>query len=471
MIAVTHRKDAVPGGEAKVTVVCSTQDRASQNIKRNLLALRKWEQVSSSPFEVFESRNFRLVEIKDPLIYQDGLDRKLGECGFPASLMIFASKHRSKDGRAILTVHSTGNVDEPRFGGMKKRLASSSPQAVRSLLRSLKLLAENEDYEVTLECTHHGPSEIDVPSVFIEIGSDEGRWLDEIPGRIAAEAILLYRESDSPVAVGFGGTHYAPRQTALMLETDVAFGHIFPSHALDLLDGDMILQAFQRSKADFAYIDRKSMNAAQRERIMGLIESAGYEVLKESDIRDMEGVPWQFCRELRRKVKEVCPTGHARITNGIKCECQTCICPKVKIARINPALLSEAEKLDRERLKDFLSEHNIAYIEYEDGRFAHVLIGLDSNCARLAAEELAAECIDIIRKNHEVIVQKGELQIIEKKFNPERARSLGITEGPLFGKLARGEKVSLGGKTINPEMVYEINKRTIRLNYEKAIEE
>jgi len=457
--------------EVKVTVVCSTQDRASQNIKNILLALRKWEQVSSEFYSVFEFKNYRLVEIKDPLIYQDGLDRILKEAGFPANLLIFASKHRSKDARAILTVHSTGNINEAKFGGSQKHLAASSPQAVRSLLRSLKLLSENEEYEVTLECTHHGPSDLDVPSVFIEIGSNEEQWLDEVAGRIVAEAILLFKESDSPVAVGFGGTHYAPRQTALIFETDVAFGHIFPSHALDFLDEELIHQAFKRSKADFAYIDRKSMKAQQRERLSAMIERTGYEILKESDIRDMDGVPWQFCRQLRQKVKEVCPTGRARMTNGIKCECQNCICPKVKIARLSPSLLSEAEKLDRERLRKFLSDHNIAYIEYEDGRFAHVLIGLDSNCARLAAEELTNECIDIIKKKYEVNMNKGILQIIEKKFSPKRARSLGITEGPLYGRLARGESVVLDGKTINPEMVYELNIKAIKLNYDKAIEE
>jgi len=91
------------------------------------------------------------------------------------------------------------------------------------------------------------------------------------------------------------------------------------------------------------------------------------------------------------------PDGSRKNTNGIKCECQDCICPKVKIARLSPALLSEAEKLDRERLEKFLSDHNIAYIEYEDGRFAHVLIGLDSNCARLAAEELTDDVLILLK--------------------------------------------------------------------------
>ncbi len=454
--------------ETKVTIICSTLDRASQNIKNCLLNTRKWQPVySDSEYSVIEYKDFRIVEISGSLIHQDGLDKKLIAWGFPASSIIFASKHRSKDGRAILTVHSTGNVNEAKFGGSQKKLAAAAPQAVRSLLRSLRTLAENEEYEVTLECTHHGPSDMDIPSVFIEIGSYEAQWLDETAGRMVANAILLLKDEDAPVAVGFGGTHYAPRQTELILSTGITFGHIFPTHALNELDEDIIRQAFVKSKADFAYFDRKSMKGEQREKLRKMIESMRFEVLKESDIKDMDGIPWEFCVALRKRVKEICPSGKPMITNGIKCEilsCSSCVCPKVKIARINPALLSEAEKIDRKRLKKFLSDHNIAYIEYEDGRFAHVIIGLDDHCARLAAEELTNECVDILKKHYDINMDRGTLHITEKKFSPQLAKSLGVDEGPLYGRLVRGESVSINGKTINPEMVYEINKRAIKLN-------
>jgi len=455
-------------GETKVTIVCSTLDTASQNIKNCLLNIRKWQTISrGSEYSVSEYRDFRIVEISESLIHQDGIDKKLRAWGFPASLLIFASKHRSKDGRAILTVHSTGNVNEARFGGIERKLAASAPQAVHSLVRSLAMLAENEEYEISLECTHHGPSDIDTPSVFVEIGSGEIQWNDEVAGRIVADAILLLKNNDLPVAVGFGGTHYAPRQTALILSTNIAFGHIFPSHALDDMDGDMIRQAFMKSRGDFAYFDRKSMKGEQREKLRRMVESIGFEVLKESDIKDMDGIPWEFCLTLRKRVKELCPSGRAKITDGIKCEissCSDCICPKVKIARINSDLLSEAEKVDRSRLKEFLSTHNIAYIEYEDGRLAHVIIGLDDRCARLAAQELTEECMDILKKHYDVSLDRGTLHIIEKKFSPLLAKSLGVDAGPLYGRLAHGESVIIDGKTINPEMVYEINKKAIKLS-------
>ncbi len=39
------------------------------------------------------------------------------------------------------------------------------------------------------------------------------------------------------------------------------------------------------------------------------------------------------------------------------------------------------------------------------------------------------------------------------RFHPERARELGVPEGPLFGKLHRGEAVEVEGRTIGPEDV------------------
>ena len=126
------------------------------------------------------------------------------------------------------------------------------------------------------------------PSLYIEIGSGEEEWIDDGAGEIVAEAILTLQCVDVPVAVGFGGGHYAPRQTKLTLEAEVAFGHIFPNYQLERLDYGLIREAFLKSDADFGYIDRKAMRAGPRNGLIETINRLGYRVLREGEIRGTE---------------------------------------------------------------------------------------------------------------------------------------------------------------------------------------
>ncbi len=282
----------------KITIICSAPDLASQNIKKHLLSLREWKPLElpeNSEFSAARKSSdgkFRLVEIEEIHVFQDGLDKKLETAGLPASLIIFASKHRGKEEVNSLTVHCTGNPsEEARLGGRPKELAVSSPPAMKSILKEMKRLAEEKGlkYDVTLEVTHHGPTELSVPSIYAEIGSTEKQWEDLEAGEVAAKAILAVSLEEVPVALGFGGGHYAMRQTGLLLETDISFGHNFPKYQLDFVDEALIRQAVEKSNADFAYFDRKSMKSEDRNRISAILEKLGLKVLKESEIREKYG--------------------------------------------------------------------------------------------------------------------------------------------------------------------------------------
>lgn len=282
----------------KITIICSAPDLASQNIKTHLLSLNKWkvlelpENSGFSAARESQDGKFRLIDIEEMHIFQDGLDRKLENAGLPASLIIFASKHRSKEEISSLTVHCTGNPsDEARLGGCPKSLAVSSPAAMKSILMEMKLQVEQKGlkYDVTLEVTHHGPTELSVPSIYAEIGSTEVQWKDPEAGEAAAKAILAVSLEKVPVALGFGGGHYAMRQTGLLLETEISFGHNFPKYQLGFVDEALIKQAIEKSKADFAYFDRKSMKSEDRKRISEVLERLGLSVFKESEIREKYG--------------------------------------------------------------------------------------------------------------------------------------------------------------------------------------
>lgn len=282
----------------KITIICSAPDLASQNIKTHLLSLKGWKLLKLPENSGFSAARestdwkFRLIEIEEMHVFQDGLDKKLEAAGLPASLIIFASKHRSKEEINSLTVHCTGNPsDEARLGGYPRSLAVSSPAAMKSILTEMKHLAEEKNlkYDVTLEVTHHGPTELSVPSLYAEIGSTEAQWKDEEAGEVAAKAILAVSLEKVPVALGFGGGHYAMRQTGLLLETGISFGHNFPKYQLEFVDEALIRQAVEKSNADFAYFDRKSMKSEDRNRISEILEKFGLSVLKESEIREKYG--------------------------------------------------------------------------------------------------------------------------------------------------------------------------------------
>lgn len=288
-----------PEKTPKITIICSAPDLASQNIKKNLLAFREWKPLELPENSGFSAARestdgkFRLVDIEEIHVFQDGLDKKLEAAGFPASLIIFASKHRSKEEVKSLTVHCTGNSsDEARLGGHPRELAVSSPPAMKSILMEMKRLAGEKglDYDVTLEVTHHGPTELTVPSLYAEIGSTEGQWEEPVPGEVVAQAILAVSLEKVPTAVGFGGGHYAMRQTGLLLETAISFGHNFPKYQLEFVDEALVRQAIEKSGADFVYFDRKSMKSADRKRIAEIVEKLGLSVLKESEIREKYGI-------------------------------------------------------------------------------------------------------------------------------------------------------------------------------------
>ena len=282
----------------KITIICSAPDLASQNIKTHLLSLMEWKLLGlpensglSGARESMDGK-FRLIEIEEMHVFQDRLDRKLENARLPASLLIFASKHRSKEEISSLTVHCTGNPsDEARLGGCPKSLAVSSPAAMKSILMEMKRIVEQKGlkYDVTLEVTHHGPTELSVPSLYAEIGSTEAQWKDPDAGEVAAKSILAISLEKVPVALGFGGGHYAMRQTGLLLETEVSFGHNFPKYQLEFVDEALIRQSIEKSKADFAYFDRKSMKSEDRNRISKVLENLGLRILKESEIRENYG--------------------------------------------------------------------------------------------------------------------------------------------------------------------------------------
>ncbi|ADC64459.1 Protein of unknown function DUF516 [Ferroglobus placidus DSM 10642] len=264
-------------------VVFSKKDPASQNIKNFIFTEFSAEEKKVEDFTIYDFGEFLGVEIEERLIYADFLDEKLSKF-LSFEEMIFASRHSSKDGRKILTAHFTGNLERADYGGKAYSLAKPSPDTLKNYVLNLEL---PEGFEFSLEATHHGPSEIKKKSLFVEIGSTEEEWKNEEAGEAVGRAIIEAVKSESKwkKAISVGGTHYAPRQTEIVLETTVTFGHIFAKYTFESLTPEFLVKAFELSEAEFIVIDEKSVNAKVKEKIFSAAQRIEAEVLKSKEVK------------------------------------------------------------------------------------------------------------------------------------------------------------------------------------------
>ncbi|WP_048058308.1 D-aminoacyl-tRNA deacylase [Pyrococcus yayanosii] len=270
-------------------VIMTTKiDLASMNIRRHLIEGFGFKETEKS-FDgnpVYEKGDTLILTTNDEMIYYDGLDRAIeNQLGLKPEVIVFASRHSSEKKLPALTTHVTGNWGKALYGGKDGHLAIAIPGAMKLAL--LKMNELNDlGWTVCYEATHHGPSELEVPSLFIEIGSSEEEWINERAGEIIAETIMHilenYDKKKFKVAIGIGGGHYAPKQTKRALETELAFGHILPKYAQPV-PKEMLLRAIERTAepVEAIYVDWKGSRGETRQLARSLTEELGLEFIKD----------------------------------------------------------------------------------------------------------------------------------------------------------------------------------------------
>ena len=229
--------------------------------------------------EIYRGNNFDLVIIPTPAISADWLEEKYHYDGY-----IFLSKHASESGTLALTCHSTGNFADAQFGGLPRQVAVPHPHLQKSYMKHLWEERDNfSKFEITIEATHHGPTALSKPTLFIEIGTTEKEWNDKELCESVAK-IVLKEMSESTrkydVAICFGGTHYPDKFNKELLEGDFAFGTVIPKHALDNLEENLFSHILSRNnEAKFALVDWSGLGK-NKQKIVDLINSSKLEMIK-----------------------------------------------------------------------------------------------------------------------------------------------------------------------------------------------
>lgn len=280
-------------------VVSSIEDIAGTNIKAKLFEQGDWTPVDqeSGAKEILYCEKYQayLVTIEEPLVQGDKLDDYCARAGIEPLAYIFASRHRSETAKPALLAHVTGNWgDQADLGGEPRHVCHASGAllrlAYRALLRQKDLHpAELAKFVVDLEVTHHGPTNLIAPLVFVELGSDEANWNDDAGAAAVAAVIedLLIAIAENGfdlhelgkdlagVGIGFGGLHYAQSFERVMADSTAALTHIVPKHAIVTLTRDVIEQAVNNTFEPISWfvLDWKGLNTEQKDVLFPLLAS------------------------------------------------------------------------------------------------------------------------------------------------------------------------------------------------------
>ncbi len=243
-------------------IVASKLDKAGINITTQL-----------SQFGGF---NFYLVD--EEIIYTENLNlEKINKYDF----IVFASKHVSEKGGKTLSIHAPGNWGKAEFGGKEGRVCKTSALFQKQLFEKINSTLKKfplNGYDLTLECTHHGPL-IEKPCVFVEIGATETEWKDRKAGFVMAKAIAETIEEfkENPyneIAIGIGGPHYCPNFNKIQLNSNIALSHVISQYAFPITE-EMVQEAIAGTDEDVDVIllDWKGLgNAEQRKQILEVLD-------------------------------------------------------------------------------------------------------------------------------------------------------------------------------------------------------
>jgi len=272
-----------------ILIVASNKDDASLNISKQILRSFSFKKTlenfqGNNVYEAeVEGISAKLVTLNEELVFAQNLTNFFKEI----ELVIFLSRHSSLSGTPTLSVHAPGNLGKAELGGLPRSLSISPATAMKECLKTMAQLKDEMhlSYEVSYECTHHGPS-LDAPAMFAELGSSQTQWNDQKAAEVVAhatmKAISNFGKIEAKAALGIGGPHYNMKFTRMALESEIAFGHIIPKYAIPYIDNEIVKQCVDKTleKVEFAILDWKGIKGEYKTTLIKMLENVGLPIQK-----------------------------------------------------------------------------------------------------------------------------------------------------------------------------------------------
>jgi D-aminoacyl-tRNA deacylase len=267
-----------------ILIVASNKDTASLNIKQQILNHYPFNKTivafQQNPIYTADinGKNVTLATLSIESVNAQNLPET-----FPDSqIIVFISRHSSASGKPTLSVHTPGNFAEAGLGGLPRTVSVSPATAMRDALKALLHYKEelSLSYEVSYECTHHGPS-LNVPAMFVELGSSPAQWNDlraaEAVAHSAMAAIANFSTPASLAVLGIGGPHYNQKFARMALAGQAVFGHMIPKYAVSMIDSEILAQCIEKTleKVSLAILDWKGIRSQDKPKLLSALQDVG----------------------------------------------------------------------------------------------------------------------------------------------------------------------------------------------------
>jgi D-aminoacyl-tRNA deacylase len=269
-----------------ILLVSSNKDIASLNITNQILQHYPFQKTlktfQNNPIYTanLNQKPVMAIRLNKPAIEAQNLPEN-----FPnTELIIFVSKHSSQSGTPTLTVHTPGNFADANFGGLPRTVSTSPATAMGNTLKMLKFFQQKlglTDYDVSFEVTHHGPS-LNVPTMFVELGSSMPQWTDSKAAYAVACATIFAIEAfeSKPIqkaVIGIGGTHYNKKFTQMALDGEVVFSHMIPKYAVANVDVSLLKHCVDRSleQVSEVLLDWRGIRSEDKSGLMTALDVSG----------------------------------------------------------------------------------------------------------------------------------------------------------------------------------------------------
>jgi len=272
-----------PAGSPTFVLVASSKNPASKTIASSLVKGHGFEStgIRFQSTNLYQSGSVILATMDSEIIYPPDLDSF-----FRPQAYVFLSTHRSESEIPSLTVHTTGNfTDKEVLGARPREVGAIDPDLQKNYLLALnERRAKLQGYEITIEATHHGPTSLKRPVLFVELGSSEKQFEDSRAADVIADALMASLASGKrweKVALAFGGTHYSEKFNGVLLDTDYALSAVVAKRYLEWIDSEMFGQLIQKTSRfpKYVMIDWKGAGP-HREKIILLSKQFALEVVR-----------------------------------------------------------------------------------------------------------------------------------------------------------------------------------------------